>query len=73
MLDYDNNEHEHLPVNNYSSHNVRRKKIYRQMALYINSGPQVAKEFGLNYRSVLWMAASECFPSPIFMGFKEKN
>jgi hypothetical protein len=39
MLDYDNNKHKHLPVNDYPPHNVCHKKIYRQMALYINSGP----------------------------------
>ncbi len=36
MLNYDDNEHEHLPLCNWPPSNVRRKKIYRQMALYIN-------------------------------------
>jgi hypothetical protein len=39
MLDYDDNEHDYLPRKDFPPHNVRCKKIYSQMTLYINSGP----------------------------------
>jgi hypothetical protein len=72
MLDYDDNEHEHLPVDDYPPHNVRRKKIYRQMALYINSGPS-GKGVRIELPKCVVDGCRECFPSPTFMGFKEKN
>ena len=71
MLNYDDDEHEHLPLKDWPPTNVRRKKIYRQMALYINSGPS-----GRGVRTELPKCVvdgcRECFPSPTFMGFKEK-
>ena len=70
MLNYDDDEHEHLPLGDWPPSNVRRKKIYRQMALYINSGPS-----GRGVRTKLPKCVvdgcRECFPSPTFMGFKE--
>jgi hypothetical protein len=70
MLNYDDDEHEHLPLSAWPPSNVRRKKIYRQMALYINSGPS-----GRGVRTELPKCVvdgcRECFPSPTFMGFKE--
>jgi hypothetical protein len=69
MLDYDDNEHDHLAANDYPPNNVRRKKIYRQMFLYINSGPS-----GKGVRAELPKCVTDgcrvCFPSPTFMGFK---
>jgi hypothetical protein len=74
MLDYNDNKHEHLPVvSDYPPHNVRRKKIYRQMALYINSGPSGKGVWIELPKCVVDGCCRECFPSPTFMGFKEKN
>jgi hypothetical protein len=60
MLDYD--EHEHLLVSDYPPHkNVCRKKIYSQMALYINSGPSGRGVQIELYQSALWMDALNVF------------
>jgi hypothetical protein len=70
MLAYDDNEHDHLPLSDFPPHNVRRKKIYRQMALYINSGPS-GRGVRIELPKCVVDGCRECFPSPTFMGFKE--
>ena len=70
MLNYNDNEHEHLPVSDWPPSNVRRKKIYRQMALYINSGPS-GRGLWIELPKCVVDGCRECFPSPTFMGFKE--
>jgi hypothetical protein len=66
MLLYEDDEHEHLPRKDWPPSNVRRKKIYRQRALYINSGPS-----GKGVRTELpkWVVGGcrELFASPTFM------
>jgi hypothetical protein len=69
MLDYDDSEHDYLPSEDFPPHNVRRKKIYRQMALYINSGPS-GKGVRIELPKCVVDGCRECFPSPTFMGFK---
>jgi hypothetical protein len=72
MLDYNDNKHDHLLVSDYPLHNVHHKKIYRQMALYINLGPS-GRGVWIELPKCIVDGCRECFPSQTFMGFKEKT
>jgi hypothetical protein len=68
MILFDEMEHAHLPQEDLPPNNIRRKKVYRQMTLFIQEG-QVQK----GVRHVLPACVEEgtrlLFPSPTFMGF----
>jgi hypothetical protein len=61
-------EHGHLPDKDSPPNNIRRKKVYRQMFLFINQGPS-----GAGVRIELPECVEDgtrlMFPSPSFMGF----
>jgi hypothetical protein len=71
MIDFDCDEHDHMPDAHGPPNNIRRKKVYRQMVLYLNEGGT-----GKGVRVVLPKCVEngvrKLFPSPTFMGFKAK-
>jgi hypothetical protein len=69
MLNYDDDEHDYLPVKDWPPHNVRRRKIYRQMTLFINEGP-LGKGVRKELPKCVVAGCREILPSPTFMGYK---
>ena len=71
MERFDESEHGHLPEQDMPPNNIRRKKVYRQMFLYINEGPS-GKGVRIQLPKCVEIGARKMFPSPSFMGFKEE-
>jgi hypothetical protein len=71
MLDFDDGEHDHLPTEDWPPNNVRRRKVYRQMTLFINEGP-MGKGVRKQLPKCVENGCRECFPSSVFMGFKDE-
>ena len=69
MEAFDENEHGHLPDDDKPPNNIRRKKLYRQMFLFINQGPAGAG-VRMELPRCVEDGARQMFPSPSFMGFK---
>jgi hypothetical protein len=69
MEAFDENEHGHLPDDDKPPNNIRRKKLYRQMFLFINQGPAGAG-VRMELPKCVEDGARQMFPSPSFMGFK---
>ena len=71
MVLIDETEHGYLPDDSKPPNNARRKKLYREMTLLLNKGP-----LGVGVRKKLPRCvengARALFPSPSFMGFKNK-
>lgn len=70
MLNYDDDEHGMMDYEDWPPNNVRRRKIYRQMTLFINEGP-MGKGVRKELPECVVCGCRESFPSPTFMGFKE--
>jgi hypothetical protein len=70
MRIFDLNEHYHLPVDNCPPNNIRCKKVYWQMFLYLNQGPSGAG-VRMQLPECIENGARLMFPSPSFMGFKD--
>jgi hypothetical protein len=71
MIDFDEDEHGHLSAEDGPPNNIRRKKVYRQMVLYINEGG-TGKGVRLALPKCVENGVRKLFPSPTFMGFKDK-
>jgi hypothetical protein len=69
MRIFDESEHEHLPAEDRPPNNIRRKKVYRQMFLYINQGPS-GKGVRMELPECVEDGARLMFPSPAYMGFR---
>jgi hypothetical protein len=72
MRIFDVLEHGHLPVEGSPPNNIRRKKVYRQMFLYINQGPSGAG-VRIELPECVEDGTRAMFPSPCFMGFKRSG
>jgi hypothetical protein len=70
MLNYDNDEHRLMDYEDWPPNNMRHRKIYRQMTLFINEGP-MGKGVHKELPECVVCRCHESFPSPTFMGFKE--
>jgi hypothetical protein len=70
MLDFDDNEHGHLPLEDWPPNNIHRRKIYQQMTLFINDGP-LGKGVCKQLPKCIDNGCLYSFPSLVFMGFKE--
>jgi hypothetical protein len=57
MLDFDDNKHGHLPLEEWPPNNIRLRKIYRQMTIFMNNGPLDKGVHKNSYQSVLKMVA----------------
>jgi hypothetical protein len=71
MIDFDDDEHSHLPEGAGPPNNIRRKKVYRQMVLTMNEGG-TGKGVRVALPKCVEDGVRELFPSPTFMGFKCK-
>jgi hypothetical protein len=69
MTIFDKNEHHDLPAEDCPPNNIRRKKVYRQMFLFINQGPSGAG-VRMKLPECVENGARKMFPSPTVMGFK---
>jgi hypothetical protein len=69
MIYFDQMEHEHLPEEDMPPHNIRRKKLYRQMTLHIQAS-QVQKGVIHELPNCIEISTHKLFPLPTFMGFK---
>ncbi len=67
---FDVSEHGHLQADDLPPNNIRRKKVYRQMFLYINQGP-AGKGVRMKLPTCVENGARLMFPSPTFMGFRD--
>ncbi len=67
---FDQNEHGHIHIHDRPPNNIRRKKVYRQMFLYINQGPSGAGE-RMELPVCVETGTRKMFPSASFMGFKK--
>ena len=71
MIDFDDDEHSHLPEGAGPPNNIRRKKVYRQMVLTMNEGG-TGKGVRVALPKCVENGVRKLFPSPTFMGFKAK-
>ena len=70
MVLFDESEHGHFQAEDCPPNNIRRKKVYRQMFLYINQGP-AGKGVREKLPTCVENGARLMFPSPTFMGFRD--